>query len=125
MRKNNDKIVIFRMTPSSSIVAALIGGCVGFLGGPALVLVPWAIIGLLIGALNATIRSTTITGATFGFFLAYVFMLAGYNGNAPLVTKLIPFTMLGLIGAVCGLILSLVGYGAMAYIRKRQRKSQA
>jgi hypothetical protein len=48
-------------------------------------------------------------GAAYGFALAYVFMVAGYDGDAALHTRLLPFLVFGAFGAVCGIVLAVVG----------------
>lgn len=101
----------------SIIQSILIGVLFGYIGGPVFVLLPWAIIGLLLGIFSKTRQSALVNGAAYGFAVAYVFMLAGYQGMAPLVTKLAPFIILGLIGAGCGLILAFIGYLGRHYKR--------
>jgi hypothetical protein len=94
----------------SIITSTVFGGCIGFLGGPVFILLPWAVIGLIIGGFNETKKSALINGAAYGFTIAYVFMLSGYRGSASITTVLLPFVLLGLIGGICGLILTIIGY---------------
>lgn len=78
--------------------------------GSWLSLVPWSLAGLALGALYAdTRRRTRIVGAAYGFALSYAFMLASYDGTASVATRLIPFLAFGIFGAVCGMLLTLVG----------------
>lgn len=94
----------------SIVISAVAGGVVGYLGGPVFVLLPWAVIGLVIGKFNETKKSAFINGAAYGFTIAYVFMLSGYKGSASITTVLLPFIVLGFIGAICGLILAYIGF---------------
>lgn len=91
------------------ILAAIVGCALGYVGGPPVVLVPWAIVGLLLGTGSKSKKAAAVNGAVYGFALAYVFMVAGYNGAEPLTTKLLPFILFGIVGAVCGVALSLIG----------------
>ena len=77
--------------------------------GSALSLLPWGLVGLALGACCRTVARACLTGAVYGFTLAYVFMVSGYDGAAPLHTRLVPFLVLGLVGAVCGIGSTLVG----------------
>ena len=103
----------------SILVVLAVGAAVGSFGGPVFVLIPWALIGLAIGFLCISAKVAAINGALYGFALAYAFMIAGYQGAAPLATRLLPFAVLGLVGAVCGALLTLVGFGGRKLARKR------
>jgi len=50
-----------------------------------------------------------VAGALYGFVLCFVFTLATYGGAAPAITRVPFFTVLGLVGALCGLLLALLG----------------
>jgi hypothetical protein len=71
-------------------------------------LVPWAIAGLALGY-RANRREAVISGAAYGFVLSFVFMAAGYTGDRLLITRVPFFALLGLFGALCGLVLAWVG----------------
>jgi hypothetical protein len=105
----------------SVLVAALVGVAAGYIGGPVYILIPWAIIGLALGALSAARGAALLLGGIFGFAASYTFVIHGYAGIQPLVTLLAPFVIFGLIGAVCGLILGIVGYAARQLVRGRSR----
>jgi hypothetical protein len=98
-----------------SLVAALVGIILGITGsrflfiGSALSLIPWGIAGVLIGLWCPTYRGAIANGALYGFLLAFTFMLAGYTGSAPVFTRLPFFALLGIVGAVCGIGLGLIG----------------
>ena len=44
------------------------------------------------------------------FALCFGFMIAGYSGAAPLVTRLPFFALVGVFGAGCGLLLTFLGH---------------
>lgn len=98
------------------LVAVLAGAALGVIGarylfvGSWLSLIPWGIAGLALGLWCTTLRQAISVGAAFGFAVAFVFMIAGYAGAAPVVTRLLPFAALGAVGAVCGLALGAIGY---------------
>ncbi len=96
------------------IVATIVGVILGatgpryvFLG--AYSLVPWGLVVLMIGFWCGK-RQSLYAGALYGFFLCFSFMIAGYTGTAPLVTRLPFFVLIGLFGAVCGIAVSVAGY---------------
>ncbi len=98
-------------------LAVGLGGLLGFLAarvvlvGSAASLVPWAVGGLGLGLLAGSARRAAVLGAAYGFTLAYVFMVSGYDGSAALRTRLVPFLVFGVVGAVCGTGLALAGRG--------------
>ncbi|MFL6106422.1 MAG: hypothetical protein ACJ72L_05625 [Marmoricola sp.] len=98
-------------------LSAAVGAVLGFLCArvvlvdSGLALVPWALAGTAVGVLVGGRRSAALAGAAYGFALAYVFMLASYDGNAALATRLLPFGVFGVFGAACGAVLALVGAG--------------
>ena len=97
------------------LAAALVGIALGIIAsryllvGSFLSLIPWGIAGLLIGLWCSSYREAILIGACYGFLLAFTFMLAGYQGSAPTLTRLPFFAALGLVGALCGLGLGLIG----------------
>lgn len=97
------------------VATAAAGALLGFLCArvvlvnSGLALVPWALIGLAVGGLSAGRRDAAVAGAAYGFALAYVFMLASYDGSAALASRLAPFVVFGVFGAACGVGLGLLG----------------
>jgi hypothetical protein len=93
------------------LLAALAGIVLGVIGsrylfvGSFLSLIPWGIAGLLLGFWTHRPREAVAVGGLYGFLLAFVFMLAGYQGEAPLISRFPFFALLGLVGAVCGIVL--------------------
>lgn len=96
-------------------VAIIVGTLLGIIGaryvfvGSALSLIPWGTVGLAIGYWGDR-RAALINGAIYGFVLTFVFMIAGYSGTASLLSRLPIFAMLGVVGAICGFVLGLVGF---------------
>jgi hypothetical protein len=102
------------------LVSILAGSLLGIIAarvlfvGSWLSLIPWTIVGLLIGAWSQK-RAWLVNGICYGFALAFVFMIAGYSGSASLISRLPFFAILGIFGGFYGLILGLLGFE----IRKR------
>jgi hypothetical protein len=105
------------------VVSILIGVLLGFIGarvlfvGSWLSLIPWGIAGVAIGTWSQK-REWLVTGSSYGFAIAFVFMVAGYAGSASLLSRLPFFAILGVIGAVCGLMLGVGGYWLKSVIKK-------
>lgn len=93
-----------------AIIISIVTGIVaGYIGGPVFILIPWGILGLGIGYFSARRKVALVNGVLYGFSAAYVFMVHGYAGAEPLSTRLLPFVVLGLVGALCGAILTYAG----------------
>ena len=99
------------------ILSALaLGGYFGIIGsqtffvGSALSLIPWAIVGLVIGWGSYSNKEAVIKGVVYGFTLSFTFMVSEYTGIEPLSNKLPFFVLLGIFGAFCGASLGLVSY---------------
>ncbi|MBL7493804.1 hypothetical protein I6A60_35180 [Frankia sp. AgB1.9] len=94
-------------------VAVPLGVAAGFVGahlvlvGSGLILIPWGLLAAVLGLGARGRRSAAATGGLFGFALAVTFMIAGYDGAAPLTSRLAPFALLGLVGAAGAVIPSL------------------
>ena len=71
-------------------------------------LVPWGLAAVALGY-RASRPTAVEAGALYGFVLCFVFTLATYGGAAPAITRVPFFMTLGLVGAVCGLLLALLG----------------
>jgi hypothetical protein len=106
-------------------VSIIAGAVLGILGsrylfvGSWLSLIPWALVGLALGYWSWK-RVALINGAVYGFVLSFVFMAAGYSGNASLVSRFPFFAVLGLFGAVCGCGLGFIGSLARNYFPRRK-----
>jgi hypothetical protein len=112
-----------------SLVAILAGSLLGLAGsrylfvGSWLSLIPWGIVGLVLGYWSGNGRAM-VNGAVFGFFLAFMFMVFGYTGTAPLVNHLPFFALLGLIGAACGLVLGWFGAQARQVFERQKGRGK-
>jgi hypothetical protein len=108
------------------VVSAALGAVLGALGarvllvGSGLVLLPWAVAALAIGALVRTRREAVRAGGAYGFALAYLFMIAAYGGPFSLASQLVPFLVFGAVGAVCG-----AGLAALASRLRHRRVSSS
>ncbi len=71
-------------------------------------LAPWGLAAVALGY-RASRSTAAVAGALYGFVLCFLFTLVGYAGTAPAITRVPFFTVLGLVGAVCGLLLALLG----------------
>src|SRR6266516_6009173 len=76
-------------------------------------LVPWGLAAVALGY-RANRARATIAGALYGFVLCFVFTLATYGGAAPAITRVPFFTVLGLVGALCGSLLATLGASLMS-----------
>src|ERR1700757_1600618 len=68
-------------------------------------LIPWAIIGLLIGFIGDTRRNAIIYGAVFGYVLFLVYIYLQYHGKTDLKSMSIFVTidvLFSLVGGGCG-----------------------
>jgi hypothetical protein len=98
-----------------AVAAAAGGALLGWVGarvlfvGSGFSLIPWSIVVLALGAGCRSRRAAVGVGGIFGFALAFSFMAAGYDGAAPLGTRLFPFVVLGSFGSVCGVALAMGG----------------
>jgi hypothetical protein len=67
------------------------------------------VVAVLVGVLAPTRRAAVAEAATYGFSLAFTFMVAGYDGTATLISRLPLFAVLGLVGAGYAALLALAG----------------
>jgi len=93
----------------SLALSSVIGATIGYVGGPVWILVIWAIAGLLIGRYAKNSKTAALNGIAFGFFISYAFMIGGYSGEQPLSSRLVPFLIFGLVGALFGAVLCFLG----------------
>ena len=71
-------------------------------------LLPWGAAGIALGYWVGR-RTAILAGALYGFALCFVFMVAGYAGSAPTITRVPFFALIGLFGAICGSVLAALG----------------
>lgn len=93
-----------------AIATGLILGvvCARFFSSP-LDLIPWTVGGLFLGFLSNNKKQALFLGGVYGFILSFSFMAGVYQGNAPILTRTPFFTILGIFGGFCGIILGLLG----------------
>jgi len=102
--------------------AVSVGSLLGVLGarylfvGSWISLIPWTLVGLTLGYWSTKHRPALV-GAVYGFSLSFVFMVAGYTGQAPLLTRVLPFAVFGAFGGVCGCVLGLLGAFVGRHVR--------
>ena len=105
-------------------ILGLIGARYIFVGSP-LSLIPWGLAALLIGYFSTTWKGTLGSGVLFGFCLAGTFMVAGYQGTAPVTNYLIPFAVIGLVGALCATAGATAGQLIGRKVRPRTRSNES
>ena len=114
-----------RRTILRLILAAALGAILGLVGaryifvGSSLSLIPWGLAALIIGYFSTTWKGALGSGGLFGFCLASTFMVAGYQGTAPVTSYLIPFAIIGLVGALCAIAGATVGQLIRTKVRSR------
>ena len=112
------------------ILVAVLGAILGLIGaryifvGSPLSLIPWGLAALLIGYFSTTWKGALGSGALFGFCLAGTFMVAGYQGTASVTTYLIPFAIIGLVGALCATAGATVGHLIRTKVRSSPRSHE-
>ena len=62
-------------------------------------------------------------GGLYGFCLTVAFMVAGYSGADPVMTKVPFFILLGVFGAACGIALALIGHLLWGLLRRKPPQS--
>jgi hypothetical protein len=103
-----NRVAIASLMAVLGVLLGLIGARYVFVNS-GLSLVPWGLVSLGIGA-RAPSRSAAVGAAgLFGFALAVSFMAFSYDGNDGVGSVIIPFCLLGLVGAACAMALALVG----------------
>ena len=90
----------------AGVAFGIVGARASFLGW--WTLVPWGAVGIVLGYRAGAVR-TGVVGALYGFALCLSFMIAGYTGMASLMSRLPFFALIGIVGAICGVPLALVG----------------
>jgi hypothetical protein len=103
------------------LIASIIGIAVGYLSAQTffvhswLALIPWGIVGILVGLLAHETKQKLWAGAYYGFFLCGSFLLAQYHGTQSIWHGfIIMVIIIGMLGAICG--------AALAYTSKFFRK---
>ena len=71
----------------------------------------WAVIGLAIGALSKRWSTAIWVDAVVGFAIVFSYSVMGYQGAAPLLNALLPFALIGLLGAAGMAVAGALGFG--------------
>ena len=77
--------------------------------GSYLNLVLWGIMEIGLGWWSGSRKEAVWNAALYGFVLSFVFMWVGYQGRAPILTRIPFFAALGVVGMACGAVLGLIG----------------
>ena len=98
------------------VLGALVGIILGyassqtFLAHSWIALMVWGLIGLVLGYLVPNKKQRYISGALFGLFLTESFLIFGFHGASTAIRGFIVLaTVLGAVGAICGLVLFTLG----------------
>ena len=81
-------------------------------------LIPWGLAALFIGYSSKNKKQAVVNGSVYGFFLGFVFLVFQYSGIDLLITKILPFILLGIVSAICGMLLSFMSYFVKFKVRK-------
>jgi hypothetical protein len=107
------------------LVAAVVGVVLGWLGATSLsflgvgnVLI-WAVAVVGLGTRPGTAPGKVLRLGLFGFVLGFSYMCFGHTGADALSTKLLPFAVIGLFGAVCA-----VALGALVHVVLSRRAAR-
>lgn len=95
----------------AGLVGVILGGVVSkyLFVGSYLNLIPWGIVGIGFGWWSDSKKHAIRNAGVYGFVLSFVFMFIGYQGSAPIISRIPFFAVLGLVGLVCGSLLGLIG----------------
>ncbi len=107
--------------PSALLLAAAVLGVLsGFLGIHGLAFLGWVItllwlaVTIVLGLAPGSRGQKAVRLATYGFATGMSFMCFGYEGDGALVTRLLPFAVIGIFCALCALIV-----GALVHVASR------
>jgi hypothetical protein len=106
----------------SGLVGAGLGALSGRLlfGGSAWNLIPWAIGSIVIGVIDDR-RTALLASGIYGYLLTVAFLYTANTGNAPLAQRVGFALVLGLIGPIGSIILTIIG--RLIFVRLRRRGS--
>ena len=104
------------------IAAVIVGMVLGLLGGKVWILIPWGIAGLLLGYFSKQVKDAVLNGSIFGFLASFLFMVRGYEGSLSLISRFPLFAIIGMVGAIGGLISALVGHIIKTGIKKSKTR---
>jgi hypothetical protein len=96
---------------AAALIGVILGGIVSkyLFVGSYINLILWGVVGIGIGWWSGSKKHAIQNSGVYGFVLSFVFMYVGYQGSAPIISRIPFFAILGLVGMLCGLILGLIG----------------
>jgi len=83
----------------------------------------WAVIGIALGALSRRWSTAIWVDAVVGFAIVFSYSVMGYQGAAPLLTALLPFALIGLVGAAGMAAAGAIGF-ALRRLFTRTKKTE-
>ncbi|MDX6278138.1 MAG: hypothetical protein QOJ72_2266 [Nocardioidaceae bacterium] len=102
------RTVISTVMIAAGVVLGLVGARYVFVNS-GLSLIPWGVASVLIGVVSTSRKHAIIDAGVFGFALAVSFMAFSYDGSNGVASVIVPFSLLGLVGAACAIVLALLG----------------
>jgi divalent metal cation (Fe/Co/Zn/Cd) transporter len=111
--------------PAVALGGAVLGALLGWAGARPLSglavgnVVLWALAVVALGAVKGTARAKALRLGIFGFVLGFAFMCFGYSGEGALVTRTVPFALIGLFCSVCAIALGAVVHLVRARVGSR------
>lgn len=107
---------------NKAVISVISGIFLGFLASKihiqGFTLIPWGLAAIILGYYSNNRKEATINGASYGFLLGFVFMIAAYNGSDPLINKIPFFILMGIFSAICAMVLTIIGYFVKSKIKK-------
>lgn len=93
------------------LTGVILGGVVSkyLFVGSYLNLLLWGVFGIGLGWWSDSKKYAIRNSGIYGFILSFVFMFVGYQGSAPIISRIPFFAILGLVGMMCGFVLGLIG----------------
>ena len=82
-------------------------------------LVVWGTAVVALGLLPGSRGTKAIRLWTFGFVVGFTFMCFGYEGSAALVTRVVPFALIGVFSGLCAIALGALVHGIMTLAHTR------
>ncbi|GAA4141543.1 hypothetical protein [Leifsonia shinshuensis] len=77
-------------------------------GGSAWNLIPWAIVAIAIGLLATDRLTALLASGVYGYLLCAVFLYTANASNTPQAQRILFALVLGLVGPVCSIVLTLL-----------------
>jgi hypothetical protein len=113
-------VVVLRRQTGYWLGAAVAGVMSGWLGTDVLgflswgIALVWLVVTVSLGQLPGSKNSKALRLATYGFVTGFVFMCFGNVGEGPAAGRVVPFAIVGLLGAVSAVATGLVTHVVLA-----------